>query len=117
MASKDRPAEELFEELAEPYLTDPAVSRGTGFGSSAGLRVEGRIFAMLDRKGELVVKLPKRRVDQLIQSGTCAPFNPRHSGRPMKEWATVPLRHRREWDELVGEAFQFVRSAGPRPLR
>jgi hypothetical protein len=51
-------AEERFERLAERFLADPAVTHGTGFGSSAGLRVGKRIFAMLGRKRELIVKLP-----------------------------------------------------------
>ena len=47
----EQEAQELFERIAERYLEQPGVSRGTGFGSSAGLRVGGRIFAMLDRQG------------------------------------------------------------------
>jgi len=109
MTAADGEAERLFERLAGPYLEEPAVSRGTGFGGSAGLRVKGRIFAMLDREGQLVVKLPAQRVDQLVDSGAGARFSPRRDSRLMKEWATVPLDHSREWEQLVSEAFQFVR--------
>ncbi|HEX8928468.1 MAG TPA: MmcQ/YjbR family DNA-binding protein, partial [Actinomycetota bacterium] len=85
-----REAEELFERIAERYLDQPAVSRGTGFGSSAGLRVGGRIFAMLDREGRLVLKLPAERVDELIDVGMGGRFEPRRDGRLMREWVTVP---------------------------
>jgi hypothetical protein len=51
-------AEQRFEQLAAGFLADPEVAEGTGFGSAPGLRVKGKIFAMLV-KGELVAKLPK----------------------------------------------------------
>jgi hypothetical protein len=115
--SSDDKAERLFDQLAARYLVDPVVSEGTGFGSNPGLRVEGKIFAMLN-KGELVVKLPKERVDRLVASGTGARFDPRHDGRLMKEWVVVPARRGRDWEQLASEAFQFVgsaaRSARPR---
>ncbi|CAN5313812.1 hypothetical protein BH20ACT24_BH20ACT24_24460 [soil metagenome] len=50
--------EELFESLAVALLAEPGVSQGTGFGRSPGLRVGGKVFAMLV-KGELVAKLPR----------------------------------------------------------
>jgi hypothetical protein len=49
-----RQARELFERLAARFLADPAVTEGIGFGATPGLRVEGEIFAMLGREGELV---------------------------------------------------------------
>jgi hypothetical protein len=107
----DHGSEQLFGELAARLLTDPAVSQGTGFGSSPGLRVGTKIFAMLVRD-ELVVKLSKDLVEQLVASGTGVRFDPGH-GRLMKEWVSVPARHGRDWDHLATEALQFVRSAGP----
>jgi len=89
--SETRAAEELFEQLAARFLADPMVSQGTGFGSNPWLRVGSKIFAIL-REGELIVKLSKERVDQLVVSGVGARFDPRHDGRLMKEWATIPAR-------------------------
>jgi hypothetical protein len=105
--------ERRFDELAAALLEDPAISQGTGFGSTPGLRVGTKIFAML-RQGELVVKLPKPRVDELVSSGRGARFDPRHDGRVMKEWVTVPSPGA-DWDQLAREALRFVRSALPRP--
>jgi hypothetical protein len=111
MSAETRAAEQQFEQLSTRLLTDPAVSRGTGFGSAAGLRVGRKIFAMLGRDGELVVKLAKERVDELVASGAGGRFDPRHDGRLMKEWVAIPARQRRDWEQLVSEALQFVRSA------
>lgn len=99
-------AERQFLELTARFLADAAVSQGTGFGSTPGLRVGGKIFAML-AKGELVVKLPKARVDQLVASGAGARFDPGH-GRLMKEWLAVPAQHGPDWAQLASEALAFV---------
>jgi hypothetical protein len=103
-------AERLFEQLAARLLADPTVRRGTGFGASPGLRVGSRTFAML-RSGELVVKLPEQRVDELVGSGIGARFDPRRDGRLMREWVTIPARHGQQWELLAGEALRFVGSA------
>ena len=70
-ASRD--ADELFGRLTTRFISEPTVSQGTGFGSSPGLRVRSKIFAMLAGDA-LVVKLPKDRVDQLVAAGVAARF-------------------------------------------
>lgn len=50
------------------------------FGSN-GLKVDGHIFAMLAR-GALVLKLPRERAEELIQSGCGEPFDAGTSRRP-----------------------------------
>ena len=110
MTSEDESvdAREAFERLAGRFRSDPAVTEGTGFGSTTGLRVRGKIFVML-MGGDLVAKLPRARVDQLVASGTGVPFESGH-GRPMKEWVTVPATHGDQWEQLADEAFAFVGS-------
>jgi hypothetical protein len=100
----------LFDTVAERYSNDPRVTGGTGFGTSPGRRVDGRIFAMLVR-GELVVKLPRQRVDELIQAGTASWFDA-GKGRPMREWAAIGTAHAGAWPDLVGEAYEFVGAIG-----
>ena len=95
-----------FDRIAERYLPLPGVTEGTGFGGNAGLRVGGKIFAMVVR-GALVVKLPRERVDSLVGAGAAERFSP-GTGRVMKEWISVGADHLDEWDGFVAEAFDFV---------
>jgi TfoX/Sxy family transcriptional regulator of competence genes len=101
-----RTPEQLWEPLAKAQLVRRGVTSGTGFGANEGLRVSGKIFAMLVR-GELVVKLPADRVDELVDAGAARRFDA-GKGRPMKEWASVPVSASRRWKGLVEEARTFV---------
>ena len=108
--------EALFAELvarfsADPSVTPPSPGGGGKFGASA-LKVGGKIFAMLSND-ELVVKLPRSRVADLVASGTGRPFDPGH-GRVMKEWATIAPGQSAAWPELAEEAREFVSGARPR---
>lgn len=96
-----------FARVAEVFSKDRgvAVGGGKGFGSGA-LKVHGKIFAMLDSKDQFVVKLSKKRVDELIASGVGIPFEPR-PGKPMKEWLVVTAA-RSDWAKLAKEACEFV---------
>ena len=100
--------EERFATIVEELLGNPEVTppSGTGFGSS-GLRMRGKIFAMLSSRGEFVVKLPKARVDALIASEDGERFDPGH-GRLMKEWLVVAPTAEAEWLPLAREAMEFV---------
>jgi hypothetical protein len=101
-------AEDLFQRLVERFSADPSVAppgEGKGFGAG-GLKVNGKIFAMLS-KGELVVKLPRKRVDELVDTGTGTRFDPGH-GRVMKEWVSIPPKQASEWTALADEARAFV---------
>jgi hypothetical protein len=60
--------------------------------------------------GNLVVKLPKPRVDALVASGDGERFDPRHDGRVMKEWVTLQPTSKEEWLSLAREAMEFVSS-------
>jgi TfoX/Sxy family transcriptional regulator of competence genes len=101
-----RTPEQLWEPLAKAQLAKRGVTSGTGFGTNEGLRISGKIFAMLVR-GELVVKLPKNRVDELVDVGAARRFDA-GKGRSMKEWASVPASASRRWKGLVEEARTFV---------
>jgi hypothetical protein len=86
--------------------SDVSRGMGKGFGSGA-LKVNGRIFAMMTSKGEFVVKLPKKRVDELVDAGKGKRFDPGH-GRLMKEWFAAG-KGATDWLELAKEAHEFVK--------
>src|SRR5262245_47403384 len=77
-----------------------------GFGSGA-LKVNGKIFAMMTPAAAFVVKIPKTRVDELVNQGVGERFEP-GPGRIMKEWLALD-RHPELWTGLAKEAYQFVK--------
>ena len=97
--------EPAFEALARDFLARPGVDAGTGFGGSPGVRVDGRIFAMLVRR-RLVVKLPAGRCQALREAGLAEPLAV--GKRVMKEWIEVTAEDPRTWRELAAEAYAFV---------
>ena len=57
------------------------------FNTENALWVDGKIFTMLTPKGAFVVKLPKDRVDALVEAGTGDRFGP--GARKIKEWVAI----------------------------
>jgi hypothetical protein len=78
---------------------------GQGIGSRA-LKLDGKIFAMLNSTGSFVVKLPRERVATLVAAGRGWYFDPVH-GRPMKEWLVVDGRPT-SWLSLAREAYAYA---------
>lgn len=104
--------DERFAVVAEALVGKPGVAIGSratgakkGFGSSA-LTIDDKIFAMLFKE-RLVVKLPRKRVEALIELGAGERFDPGH-GRLMKEWLAVNPQSDDEWLRLATEGMEFV---------
>jgi TfoX/Sxy family transcriptional regulator of competence genes len=79
---------------------------GKGFGSTGQLKVDGRIFAMLVT-GELVLKLPRKRVDELVSSGDGKYFDA-GKGKPMREWFVLSAASKKQWLPMAKQAMDFV---------
>jgi len=108
-AGPGRP-DERYEDLVDELVGTAGVTPprgGGGFGRSA-LRYQGKIFAMLVR-GRLVVKLPARRVDELVEAGDGIHFDA-NKGTPMREWLSLDQGSGQDWLALAGEALDFARS-------
>jgi len=101
--------EHRYAQLVATLTSRPGVAvasvRKRGLGSTA-LCVDGRIFAALASNGQLVVNLPKERVDALVAAGRGTRFEPVH-GRPMQEWFAVDLGQEKDWLSLTEEALAF----------
>ena len=77
---------------------------GKKFGTES-LSVQGKVFAM-HYKGNLVLKLPRERVAQLMSDGQGDPFT--LGKRTMAEWVSVSPKRAREWPAMAEEARAFV---------
>ncbi len=118
-ASKDGPhpdaawpatPEERYEDLVDDLVGIPGVTPprgGGGFGRTA-LRFENKIFAMLVR-GQLVLKLPAGRVDDLVAAGHGVRFDA-NKGTPMREWLSLDPGSGLPWAALAREALDRART-------
>lgn len=101
-------ARDLYDELTDDLLYDPAVGRSTMMGYPC-VRLAGRFFASYDDKsGCLVVKLPSDRVAELVSAGTGDQFAP--AGKVFREWVAIPTIDRQLWRTLLAEAVTFART-------
>ena len=98
--------------LAEPYLTLPDVDWGRMF-STVGLRVRGKIFGLVNHAGQLMVKIPEARADELVADGTVAKIVMR--GREMREWVELEYdAGDAAWASLLAEAHAYLDEITPR---
>jgi len=95
-----------LDQLAKAFAGDADVAQAQMFGSR-GLRVHGKVFVMMVRD-DLVAKLPKTQVDELVAFGRGKRFEPGH-GKVMKEWVALPPPHE-GWRGIAAEARAFVAS-------
>jgi hypothetical protein len=102
-------ARDLYDELTDDLLYDPAIGRATMMGYPC-VRLAGKFLASYDEKaGCLVVKLPRERVAGLVADGDGEPFAP--AGKVFREWVTVSQRDRELWRTLLAEAVDFARDS------
>ena len=100
-------ARDLYEELTDDLLYDPAIGRATMMGYPC-VRLAGRFLASYDDKARcLVVKLPRQRVTELVQNGDGDQFAP--AGKVFGEWVSIPTVDRELWQTLLAEAVDFAR--------
>ena len=84
---------------------DLELEPGRGFGSGT-LRVNGKIFASLS-KGRLLLKLPERVVDLLIESNQGERFTT-GVNRAKKEWVTIGASDAATWIALSQQARAYA---------
>lgn len=102
----------MLDELAGEYLARDDVDWGRMF-STTGLRVRGKVFALVNHDGSLMVKIPEARADELVAEGSVARIAMR--GREMREWVERPADAGLEsWRSLLAEAHAYLDEITPR---
>jgi hypothetical protein len=97
-----------FWDVAEPFLGSGRLIEGTMMGHQC-LRVttNNEFVATVHREtGNLVVKLPKERVAELIEAGIGRPFAP--AEKVFTEWVAIPDFDEARWSSLIEESVEFV---------
>ncbi len=101
----------LLDELAPEFLSLPGVDWGRMF-STEGLRVRGKIFAVVVHDGGLMVKVPEARADELVASGVVERMVMR--GRELREWVVMQRAAGPDaWRRLVREAYAYLDEITP----
>jgi len=103
-----RESNDSYEAVVEELCADPAVERTQMMGMPS-VKLAGKLFAGV-WDGDLVVKLGRTRVEELVAAGRAAAFDPSGRGRPMKDWALVP-EPADDWLALAEEARDGVRGS------
>jgi hypothetical protein len=107
----ERSPAERWEALVATMLAEGSATYGNEGGAqrafgATSLKTSGKIFAMLVKE-RLVVKLPARRVEELVEGGAGERFDPGH-GRIQREWLSVRGDDPGEWHALATESEAFV---------
>jgi hypothetical protein len=102
----------LFRQLTDLLSHDDhRVTRSTMMGFPC-LRVDDKFFACIERAtGNLILKLPTERINELVRTGSGQPFAP--NGRVFKQWVACPAPARKSWTDLLNEARRYVDDGQP----
>lgn len=99
--------DELFWDVAGPLIAAGKAVEGELMRSRC-VRVGKEFLAMPEyRSGDLVVKLPRDRVDELVAAGHGLAFAP--AKKVFREWIQVPERDEALWKSLLDEGYEFVK--------
>ena len=101
------PFEKLAKSLDVRPVTKPADPIRPERMNANAFCVRNRVFAM-HVGDDLVIKLPPKRVAELIESGVAVPNVV--GGRPMKEWANLRPATEKKWLALTKESLEYVRT-------
>lgn len=102
------PEEEQFWELAEPHLASGRLIEGTMMGHQClrTARTNGFVATIERATGNVVMKLSKARVAEMVAAGTGLSFAP--AGKIFREWVAVPDIDEDTWVTLLEESIHFV---------
>ncbi len=90
-----------YAELRAHFAQVDGVEVTSGRGAQ-GIKVGRKMFAMF-HKGQLLVKLPPKRVQEVIASGQGLPHDP-GTGKPMKNRVLIPDSNKGLWIAFCEES-------------
>ncbi len=94
---------EKYSQFSQQFLKNPDISQAKKNGFGSGLRVNGKVFAM-PAKGNLVVKLPPERIEELTKTSQGEPYQ--YGGKVAKGWFVVASETM--WEKYAQEAFKYI---------
>lgn len=99
-------SEQLYIEIGKS-ITDARA--GNMFGWKC-FKYEKKPFLFFDKNSEqaMVFKLDKDSLIDVLDLQGAEVFNPGDKGKPMKNWALVPVKHSNLWKELALKACQNI---------
>lgn len=92
---------DVYAEVKKHFEADPDVEVLKGRGAQ-GMKRGGKMFVMF-MKGDLVVKLPEKRVKAVIENGDGEPFDP-GTGKPMKNRVLIRASKQDLWIKYCEES-------------
>lgn len=104
MSAKELELVDALKPLGKAFANDAEVVHY----KATSLCVGKKVFAMLVG-GDLVVKLPAERVEELVREGRGRPHQ--LGAKVMKEWFVSPVERKREWVAVAKESRRFVGAA------
>jgi len=93
--------EELWMKIKEEFLKIEDVQK-----QGESLKIKRKMFVFLNKEN-ITIKLPKKRVTELLDSGEGLPYDP-GNGKIMKEWVTIPHKSSDKWMDFVKEGMEFA---------
>ncbi len=98
-----------YEELEYKFIELHGAEKSTMMGTPC-LRYKGQFFAMMfDREDALILKVPEKRVNELIETGKGREFN--FTKKRFKEWVLISRDFENEYEELMLEAMNNAKSS------
>ena len=92
---------DVYDDLKRHFAVDGRVEVAAGRGAQ-GIKLGKKMIVMF-YKGELLLKLPPERVEELIESGHGKPYDP-GTGSAIKDRVVIPAAQRESWIPLSEEA-------------
>ncbi|MEO9943763.1 MAG: hypothetical protein ABJD02_11135 [Paraglaciecola sp.] len=98
-----------YEELEYKFIELHGAEKSTMMGTPC-LRYNGQFFSMMfTKESSLILKLPEKRVNELIDIGKGHEFN--FTKKRFKEWVLIPESLEDEYEALMLEALNHTKNA------